>query len=99
MDTPQFLMFIPLLKKLMVDTSAETIHHACNILDENSIRYRIQTLRMQGIIGTGLQSSAYLRSNISQKNWGSTQSTAYAVYVRRKDYEMARRLTGAIKLG
>jgi hypothetical protein len=49
MKLPQFLMLIPFLKRLMVETSAEAFHKACKILKENGIQYRIQTLRMRGI--------------------------------------------------
>ena len=70
MKLPQFLMLIPFLKRLMVETSAEAIHQACTILDENGIQYRIQTLRTRGIIGTRLGSSSYLRFNLSQNKWG-----------------------------
>lgn len=99
MKLPQFLMFIPFLKKLMVETSAEAVHKTCKILEENGIQYRIQTYRMRGIIGTGLESSTYMRFNVSRDKWGSRTTTSYALYVRRKDYEVARQLTGSIKLG
>jgi hypothetical protein len=99
MKLPQFLMFIPFLKKLMVETSAEAVHTACKTLDENGIQYRIQTLRFQGAIGTGLQSGSYMRFNVTQSKWGATPSFSYAIYVRRKDYETARQLTGSINLG
>ena len=99
MKLPQFLMLIPFLEKLMVDTSAEAVHKACKILEENGIQYRIQTLFMRGIINRGLESSAYMRFNVSRDKWGSRTTTSYALYVRRKDYEVARQLTGSIKLG
>ena len=98
MKFPQFLMFIPFLKKLMVDTSAELIHHACKTLDENGIPYRLQTLRFQGAIGTGLQSRSYMTFNLSQNKWGSAPSLSYAIYVRRKDFKRALQLTDSIKL-
>lgn len=98
MKFPQFLMFIPFLKKLMVETSSEAVHKSCKILEINGIQYRIQTFRMRGIIGTGLESSSYMRFNVSQNKWGSQPSTSYAIYVRRKDYETARELTGSIKM-
>ena len=99
MKLPQFLMLIPFLKKLMVETSAEAVHKACKILEENGIPYRIQTYRMRGIIGTGLESSSYMRFNVSQNKWGSQPSTSYGIYVRRTDYEKARELTGSIEMG
>ena len=99
MKLPQFLMLIPFLKKLMVETSAEAVHKACKILEENGIPYRIQTYRMRGIIGTGLESSSYMRFNVSQNKWGSQTSTSYGIYVRRTDYEKARELTGSIEMG
>ncbi len=98
MKLPQFLMFIPFLKKLMVETSAEAVHKACKILDENRIPYRVQTLRLRGIIGTGMESSSYMRFNVSQNKWGSQPTTSYAIFVRREDYETARQLTGSIKM-
>ena len=98
MKLPQFLMLIPFLKKLMVETSAEAVHKACKILVENGIPYRIQTYRMRGIIGTGLESSSYMRFNVSQNKWGSQPSTSYGIYVRRTDFEKARELTGSIKM-
>lgn len=98
MKLPQFLMFIPFLKKLLVETSAEAVHKAYKILDENGIQYRIQTLRMRGIIGTGMESNAYMRFNVTQSKWGSQPTTSYAIYVRREDYETARQLTGSIKM-
>ena len=64
MKLPQFLMFIPFLKKLTVDTSAEAIHKTCKILEENDIPYRIQTLRLRGTIGSALQESSYMRFNV-----------------------------------
>ena len=99
MKLPQFLMLIPFLKKLMVDTSAEAVHKACKILEENGIQYRIQTLFMRGIINRGLESSAFMRFNVSRDKWGSRTTTSYALYVRRTDYEKARALTGSIELG
>ncbi len=99
MKLPQFLMLIPFLKRLMVETSAEAFHQACTILDENGIQYRIQTLRTRGTIGRWLDSSTYMSFNLSQNKWGAQSSTSYAIYVRRKDYETARRLTGSIKMG
>jgi len=99
MKLPQFLMFIPFLKKLMVETSAEAVHKTCKILEENGIQYRIQTYRMRGIIGTGLESSTYMRFNMSQNKWGSQPSTSYGIFVRHKDYETACKLTGSIELG
>jgi len=74
MKIPQLLMLIPFLKKLMVETSAEAFHKACKILDQNGIQYRIQTIRLRGIIGTGLESSSYMRFNVSQNKWGFTIS-------------------------
>ena len=74
MKLPQFLMLIPFLKRLMVETSAEAFHQACKILDENDIQYRIQTLRMRGVIGTGLESRSYMRFNLSQNKWGAQSS-------------------------
>jgi hypothetical protein len=82
----------------MVETSAEAFHKACKILDQNGIQYRIQTIRLRGIIGTGLESSSYMRFNVSQNKWGSQSATSYAIYVRPKDYERARQLTGSIKM-
>jgi hypothetical protein len=99
MKLPQFLMLIPFLKKLMVETSAEAFHKACKLLDQNGIKYRIQTFRFQGAIGTGLQSRSYMGFNVSQNKWGATTSLSYAIYVRHKDYETARQLTDSIKLG
>jgi len=99
MKLPQFLMLIPFLKRLMVETSAEAVHKACKILEENGIQYRIQTYRMRGIIGTGMESSSYMRFNVSQNKWGSQPSTSYGIFVRQKDYETARVLTGSIELG
>ena len=99
MKLPQFLMFIPFLKKLMVETSAEAVHKTCKILEENGIQYRIQTLFMRGIINRGLESSAYMRFNVSRDKWGSRTTTTYAIYVRHKDYETACKLTGSIELG
>jgi len=98
MKLPQFLMFIPFLKKLTVDTSAEAIHKTCKILEENDIPYRIQTLRLRGTIGSALQESSYMRFNVTQNKWGSPQSTSYAIYVQRGDYEKARSLTGSIEM-
>lgn len=99
MKLPQFLMLIPFLKKLMVETSAEAVHKACKLLEQNGIQYRIQTYRMRGIIGTGMESSSYMRFNMSQNKWGSQPSTSYGIFVRRKDYETSRVLTGSIELG
>ena len=99
MKLPQFLMLIPFLKKLMVETSAEAFHKACKLLDQNGIQYRIQTFRFQGAVGTGLQSRSYMGFNVTQNKWGATPSFSYAIYVRRKDYETARQLTDSIKLG
>ena len=99
MKLPQFLMFIPFLKKLMVETSAEAVHKACKLLEDNGIPYRIQTLFLRGVINRGLDSSAYMRFNVSRDKWGSRTTTTYAIYVRHKDYETARQLTGSIKLG
>ena len=83
----------------MVETSAEAVHKAGKLLEENGIQYRIQSLFMRGIINRGLESSAYMRFNVSRDKWGSRTTTTYAIYVRHKDYETARQLTGSIKLG
>lgn len=98
MRIPQFLMLLPFLKKLMTDTSAGSIHKACKLLEQNGIQYSIQTLRLRGSYGARMESGAYMRFNVSQRSWGSEQSTAYALYVRRKDYQKARTLTGSIEL-
>ena len=99
MKIPQFLLFIPFLKKLMVETSSEAVHKACKLLEANGIQYRIQTYRFRGIIGTGLESTSYMRFNLSQNKWGSQPTASYGIFVRRKDYETARKLIGSIKLG
>jgi hypothetical protein len=99
MKLPQFLMLIPFLKKLMVETSAEAVHKSCKILDENDIPYRLQTFRFQGAIGTGLQSRSYMGFNVTQNKWGATPSFSYGIYVRRKDYQRAQQLTGSIEMG
>lgn len=98
MKLPQFLMFIPFLKKLMVETSAGSIHDACERLEENGIQYRMQTLRLRGAVGTGLESRAYMSFNVSQRSWGSQPSTSYVLYVRHKDYEAAKKLIESIEL-
>lgn len=98
MKIPQLLMLIPFLRKLMVETSAEAFHKACKILDQNGIQYRIQTIRLRGIIGTGLESSSYMRFNVTQNKWGSQSATSYAIYARHKDYERASQLTDSIKM-
>ena len=71
---------------------------ACKLLEQNGIQYRIQTLRLRGSYGARMESGAYMRFNVSQGSWGSEQSTAYALYIRRKDYQKARTLTGSIEL-
>ncbi len=98
MKLPQFLMFIPFLKKLMVETSAEAFNKACKILDNHGIQYRMQTIRSRGTVGRTIDSAAYMRFNLSQSKWGSESSFSYAIYVRRKDYDRAVQLTGSIKM-
>lgn len=98
MKLPQFLMLIPFLKNLMVETSAESFNKACKILDNNGIQYRIQTIRTQGTVGRTIEAATYTRFNLSQNKWGEQSSTSYAIYFRRKDYESARRLTSSIKM-
>lgn len=98
MKFPQFLMFIPFLKKLMVETSAQVFNAACRILDENGIQYRMQTIRSRGTVGRTIDSAAYMRFNLAQSKWGSESSFSYAIYVLPKDYERASQLTSSIKM-
>lgn len=98
MKIPQFLMLIPFLKKLMVETSAEAFHKACKILDQNGIQYRMQTIRSRGTVGRTIDSAAYMRFNLSQSKWGSESPFFYTIYVRRKDYDRANQLIGSIKM-
>jgi len=98
MKFPQFLMFIPFLKQLMVETSAQVFNTACKILDENGIQYRMQTIRSRGTVGRAMESATYTRLNLAQSKWGSEPSFSYAIYVLPKDYEKASQLTDSIKM-
>ena len=98
MKFPQFLMFIPFLKKLMVETSAEAFNKACKILDDNGIQYRMQTIRTRGTVGRTIEAATYMRFNLSQSKWGSESPFFYTIYVLPKDYERASQLTGSIKM-
>jgi len=88
-------MFGLFLKRLVIDTSAEEIGRTTTILEQNGIKYEVRTIRSRGTIGSGIDAHAYARANLALYKGAQQPSFVYYVYVRRKDYDRARRLISA----
>ncbi len=86
-------MFTFFKKKLIVDTSAEAIAKVTTILDENKIAYEMHTVRARGNIGSALDARSYAQGNIAMYKGASQPTYVYYIYVSRKDYDQARKLT------
>jgi hypothetical protein len=80
------------MKRLILDTSSETIRRVTSILDENKIKYTLKTTRTRGTVGSGLDARAYARANIAMYKGSDQPSFVYSVYVSRKDYARAAAL-------
>jgi len=80
------------LKRLAIDTSAEEIRRITTILEQNSLHYEVRTARSRGSIGSGLDAHSYARANLAMYKGASQPAFIYSVYVRRKDYDLARKL-------
>lgn len=85
-------MVIPLLKKLLADTSAEEIRRVEDILESNDILYRINTVRSRGNIGTALDSIAYAKANLAMYKGGGTPPVVYEIFVWPRDLAKAKAL-------
>ena len=77
------------MKRLILDTSSETIRRVTSILDENKIKYTLKTIRPRGAIGTGMDARSYAQSNIAMYKGSAQPSFVYSIHVNRKDYEKA----------
>lgn len=85
-------MFGLFLKKLVIDTSAEEIRRTTTILEQNNIKYEVRTTRSRGTIGSGIDAHTYARANLAMYKEAAQPSFIYSVYVKRKDYDQARKL-------
>lgn len=85
-------MFGLFLKKLATDTSAEEIRRITSILEKNNLKFEVRTTRTRGTIGSGIDAHAYARANLALYKGASQPSFIYAVYVRRKEIDKARKL-------
>ncbi len=88
------MIFTIFMKRLIVDTSSETIRRVTTLLDENEIKYTLKTIRPRGAIGTGLDASSYARANVSMYKGSTQPNFVYSVYVNRRDYDRAAALMG-----
>ena len=79
------------MKKLVIDTSAEEIRRVTTVLEKNDIFYEVRTTRSRGTIGSSIDAASYARANLSLYKGASQPTFIYSVYVRRKDYERARK--------
>lgn len=85
-------LFIPFMRQLTVDSSAEEIARVEEILKSQQIPYRINSIRTRGDIGSALDARSYARSNIALYKGSATPSVIYRIYVRRRDYAKAKKL-------
>lgn len=85
-------MFGLFLKKLVVDLSAEEIRRTTTLLEQNNIQYEVRTTRARGTIGSGIDAHTYARANLAMYKGAAQPSFIYTVYVKRKDYDHARKL-------
>lgn len=88
----ELFMFIPFLARLLSDTNSAESRRVENILKENKIPYRIETKRIRGSIGSALDARSYAQANLAMYKGADTPSVVYAIYVRRKDLELAKAL-------
>lgn len=85
-------LFGLLMKKLVIDTSAEEIRKTTEILEQNNVHYEVRTIRTRGTIGSGFDAASYARANLALYKGASQPSFIYTVYVDRKDYDRAQKL-------
>ena len=85
-------LFGLLMKKIVLDTSAEEIRRVTEILEQNHIQYEVRTTRTRGAIGVGLDAHSYARANLALYKGASQPQFVYSVYVDRKDDDRARKL-------
>lgn len=85
-------MLIPFLKKLLVDTNAEEVRRVEDLLKKHEILYRINTKRTRGSIGSAMDSLAYAKSNLAMYKGGDMPTVIYEIYVRRRDFNEAKKL-------
>ena len=91
-------LFIPFMRQLTVDSSAEEIARVEEILKSQQIPYRINSIRTRGDIGSALDARSYARSNIALYKGSATPSVIYRIYVRRRDYAWEKNLYMEIKV-
>lgn len=85
-------LFGLLMKKLVVDTSAEEIRRTTDILEQNNVHYEVRTTRTRGTIGSAFDAATYARANLALYKGAPQPSFIYTVYVDRKDLTHARKL-------
>ncbi len=83
-------MFILFMKKLATDTSAEEISRIKTILEQHSIKYEVWTSK--GRTGSDRDSLTHLKSNPVMYGVSPEPVFIYSVYVKRKDFDRARKL-------
>jgi len=83
-------MFVLFMKKLATDTSAEEFSRIKSILVQNKIKYEITTIR--GRTGSDRDAHTNLRSNPVAYNMVRDPMFIYSVYVKHKDFALARQL-------
>lgn len=80
------------LKKLAIDTNAEEIGRITTILEQNDIKYVVDTVRPRGTVGSAIDAGTYARANLAYYKGAPQPTFVYYVYVKRKDYDRARKL-------
>lgn len=84
-------LFGLLMKKLVLDTSAEEIRRTTEILEQNNVHYEVRTTRTRGTIGSAIDAGTYARANLALYKGAPQPAFIYTVYVDRKDYDRARK--------
>ncbi len=78
-------MFVIFKKRIVVDTSAEEIRPIPTVLEQNNIKYEIQTKRTCGFIGTAIDVRTYASANLPMYKEAKSPSMVYVAWVNRKD--------------
>lgn len=83
-------------KKLLVDTSSMENARAAELLEANKIAYDMKTIRNQTTFGMTLHTSMCARvghgAGMTFDQGIGPLVYSYVIYVRRKDYELAKKL-------
>jgi len=86
-------MIALLMKKLVVDISAEDIHRTTMVLEENGLNYEVRTKRSRGHIGSAFDAHTYAKANLAMYKKAAQPTFVCSVYVKPKDFALAKKLT------